>query len=160
MKKLIFILMIIFNSCLLFATEQEPDFLHYQGKKLTLSTGWGHPSPLQAYYSQNSINYPFTMLSTANYRGHVAIWEILDNKLFLKEIQIEKVKYKPEKFDVKSQSDSLSFQDKVFADWFSGVIIGEERNAKNYWTPPSLRYGRASTNRIENATAHTGKRCG
>lgn len=133
MKKLIFILAILFNSALLFATEQEPDFLFYNGIELTLSTGWGHPSPLQTYYSQNDIEYPFTMLSTANYRGHVAIWEISDDKLFLKEIQIEKAKFKPEKFNVKSQSDSISSKDKVFADWFTGVIIGEERNKKNYW---------------------------
>ncbi|SRR5690554_1239293 len=133
MKKLIFIITLIINSGLLHATEQEPDFLHYDGKKLTLSTGWGHPSPLETYYSQNNIEYPFTMLHTANYRGHVAIWEISDDKLFLKEIQIEKAKYKPEKFSVKSQSDSLFSKDKVFADWFTGVIIGEERNKKNYW---------------------------
>jgi len=133
MKKLILILAILINSGLLFATEQEPDFLYYNGKELTLSTGWGYPSPLETYYSQNDIEYPFTMLSTANYRGHIAIWDISDDKLFLKEIQVEKAKYKPEKFKVKSQSDSLSYKDKVFADWFTGVIIGEERNKKNYW---------------------------
>jgi len=133
MKKLIFIIAIIINSGFLFATEQEPDFLKYNGKELTLSTGWGHPSPLETYYSQNDIEYPFSMLSTANYRGHVAVWEISDDKLFLNEIQIEKAKFKPEKFKIKSKSDSLSNKDKVFADWFTGVIIGEERNKKNYW---------------------------
>ncbi|BDD03891.1 hypothetical protein [Aureibacter tunicatorum] len=133
MKKLIFIFFIIIKSGFLFATAQEPDFLHYNGQKLTLSTGWGHPSPLQTYYSQNNIEYPFTMLHTANYRGHIAIWEVLENKLFLKEIQIEKVNYKPEKYKIKSISDSLSFKDKVFADWFTGVIIGEIRNKQNYW---------------------------
>lgn len=101
MKKLILILAILINSGLLLATEQEPDFLYYNGKELTLSTGWGHPSPLETYYSQNNIEYPFTMLSTANYRGHVAIWEISDQKLFLKEIHVEKAKYNPEKFKVK-----------------------------------------------------------
>jgi len=53
--------------------------------------------------------------------------------LFLSEIQIEKKKYNPEKFNVKSNSDSLSFKDKVYADWFTGVIIGEKRKKKNYW---------------------------
>lgn len=133
MKKLIIVIVLIINSGLLLATEQEPDFLHYDGKKLTLSTGWGHPSPLETYYSQNNIEYPFAMLHTANYRGHVAVWEVSDDKLFLKEIRIKKAKYKPEKFNVKSQSDSLSIKDKVLADWFTGVIIGEKRNKKNYW---------------------------
>lgn len=133
MKKLIFIIALIINIGLLFATEQEPDVLYYNGIKLSLSTGWGHPSPLETYYSQNKIEYPFTMLSTANYRGHVAVWEISDEKLFLKEIHIEKAKITPEEFNVKSQLDSLSSKDKVFADWFTGVIIGQERNKKNNW---------------------------
>jgi len=76
MKRLNILFTLIINSILLNATEQVPDYLHFKGLKLTLSTGWGHPSPLQTYYSQNNIDYPFTMLSTANYRGHVAIWEI------------------------------------------------------------------------------------
>lgn len=147
MRKLSFILVLMINSGLLLATEQEPDFLHYKGKKLALSTGWGHPSPLQTYYSQNNIKYPFTMLSTANYRGHVAIWEISDDHLFLKAIQIEKAKYKPMEFNVKSMSDSLSSKDKVFADWFSGVIIGEKRIGKHYWKVEKsyffyVRYGK------------------
>lgn len=145
MKKHIIIIALIINAGLLFATEQEPDILYFNGIKLSLSTGWGHPSPLETYFSQNKIESPFTMLSTANYRGHVAVWEILDEKLFLKEIQIEKVNitpeefkvemilFKPEDFNVKSQLDSLSFKDKVFADWFTGVIIGQERNKKNNW---------------------------
>lgn len=147
MKQLIIILFTLFNSTFVWATEQEPDLLHYNGKKLALATGWGHPSPLQTYYSQNNLDYPFTMLHTANYRGHVAIWEISDNMLFLKEIQIDKDNYKPGKFNVKSQADSLSNDDKVLADWFSGVIIGEERNKKNYWKVEKsyyfyVRYGK------------------
>nr|WP_321409593.1 hypothetical protein [uncultured Carboxylicivirga sp.] len=140
MKKLIFIIVLIINSGLVLATDQEPDFIHYDGKKLTLSTGWGHPSPLETFYSQNKIEYPFTMLHTANYRGHVATWEISDDKLFLNEIQVRKAKYKPAKFNVTSQCDSLSSEDKVFADWFTGVIIGEERNKKNYWEVENSYY--------------------
>ncbi len=133
MKKLIFTIAVLIHTGSLFATDQVPDILHYNGKELTLSTGWGHPSPLQTYYSQNNIEYPFTMLSTANYRGHVAVWEISDSTLFLKEIQIEEATYTPEKFKVKSKSDSVSYKDKVYADWFTGVIIGEERQKNDYW---------------------------
>ena len=97
MRKQYFIYVFLICSNMIYATKQVPDYLNYKNKKLTLNTGWGHPSPLQAYYYQNNLEYPFTWSSTANYRGHIAIWEISDNKLFLKEIQIDKEKYKPEK---------------------------------------------------------------
>ncbi len=147
MKTFVLFCLILMQSALLHATEQEPDFIHYKGLKLSLSTGWGHPSPLETYYTQNGIEYPFTMLHTANYRGHVATWEISDDKLFLKTIQINKKKYKPEDFKVKSETDSLVYHDKVFADWFSGVIIGEKRKKKNSWEVEKsyyfyIRYGK------------------
>jgi len=122
MKKTLLVLVILAINLSVYATEQVPDLLYYQDKKFMLNTGWGHPSPLQTYFYQNNIEYPFEMLSTANYRGHVATWDIVDNKLFLREISIEESKYSPDKFNVKSNNDSLSKKDLVFADWFSGVI--------------------------------------
>lgn len=104
------------------ATEQMPDYLIYNGKEFSLATGWGHPSPLQAYFSQKDIESPFQMLHTANYRGHVATWEISDNKLFLKKIKIRDDVYGPEKYDIKSESDSINKDGMVFADWFTGVL--------------------------------------
>ena len=111
------------------ATMQEPDILRYSNLKLSLSTGWGHPSPLETYYYQNSIDYPFSMLSTANYRGHVAVWKIYKDKLYLTEIRIDKSfepqnfkVYKPQDFDVRSMSSPPLKDDEVFADWFSGIL--------------------------------------
>lgn len=130
---MILILAIIIKSGLLLATEQEPDFLHYDGMKLTMPIGWGHPSPLQTYYFQNNIEYPFEANSTDNYRGHVAIWEISDDKLFLKKIKIGNSYQKPKQYNVKSKSDSRSYRSKVLADWFSGVITAEIRNSENEW---------------------------
>lgn len=115
------------------ATEQMPDYLYYKGKKLTLHTGWGHPSPLETYYSQNNIKYPFTMLHTANYRGHVAIWEIKDEKLFLKEIQIEDKKYNPSEFNVRSKTDAAANKSNIFADWFSGIISCQDKKESYYF---------------------------
>jgi len=136
-RKTILILIVIFSSNLIHATEQVPDYLYYKNKKLTMNTGWGHPSPLQTYYYQNNIDYPFTWLSTANYRGHVAIWKVKDDKLFLKEIQINKDSYKPEKYSVKSKSDSLNKNGEVFADWFSGVIACQSDDSYYFY----VRYG-------------------
>ena len=122
MKKVIFFLSIVFCSNFVTATNQHPDYLYYKNKKLDLYIGWGHPSPLQTYYSQNNLKYPFVSLSTANYRGHIAIWEIIDDKLYLKKITIENDSFAPQKYNVKAKNDTLNRDSSVFADWFSGVI--------------------------------------
>jgi hypothetical protein len=130
------ILILIFTLLFSFvkATEQVPDILYYNSAKLTLTTDWKYPSPLELYFSQNKIKYPFSWISTANYRGHIAVWVIDDNKLFLKEIDIFNIVYKPEDYNIKSKNDSV-FNDNnyVFADWFSGILECEMRNPKNYW---------------------------
>lgn len=122
MRKTIFAVISLIAILPIYATEQVPDILYYQGQKFALSTGWGHPSPLQAYFYQNDIKYPFTMLSTANYRGHIATWEILDGRLFLREIRIEEKKFNPNEFSIISLTDTISKNEMVFSDWFSGVI--------------------------------------
>lgn len=138
MRKIILILIVFICSNIINATEQVPDYLFYKNKKLVLNTGWAYPSPLQTYYYQNNIEYSFIVLSTANYRGHVAYWEIIDNKLFLKEIQIRDSLYKPEKYSVKSESGGLRPDGAVFADWFSG-IIGCQQDKDSYYF--HIRYG-------------------
>jgi hypothetical protein len=122
-----------------FATRQLPDNLDYKNLKLDLLTGWGHPSPLQVYYYQNKLKYPFESQGTNNYRGHIANWSIKDNKLFLLKILTDKgeklvndsseyyweriyKKNRPGKFNVKSKIVINKNRDGVFADWFSGVL--------------------------------------
>ncbi len=140
MKKLILLLALFINTGLTFATEQMPDILYFKGEKMALATGWGHPSPLQTYFYQNNIEYPFEGYSTANYRGHIAVWEIVDSMLFLNEVHIDEKKHKPAKFKIKSKSDSINVKNKVFADWFCGVVIGEERNEDDYWKVEKYHY--------------------
>lgn len=151
MKKIIVILIALICSNFANATEQAPDYLYYNGKKLTLHTGWGHPSPLQVYYYQNDIEYPFEVLSTGNYRGHVAIWEIIDDKLYLKEITIEKFSFDekkgynseinsflPKEYHVKSKNIESNKGDTIFADWFSGMITCQDDEISYYFY---VRYG-------------------
>ncbi len=134
MKKIIpFFVLLILISNQLFATEQESDILHYGKEKLTVNIGWGHPSPLETYYQQNNIKYPFKMISTANYRGHVATWKIDGGKFYIIEVAIEEEKYKPQKFNIKSKDENFSSEDKIFADWFNGVLVCQKRDEKNYW---------------------------
>lgn len=121
---------IILVSNQLIATPQEQDILHYENKVLFVDIGWGHPSPLETFYRQNNILNPFRMLSTANYRGHIATWEIVNNKFFLIEISINKDTFQPEKFGVKSKDNSYSSKNKVFADWFNGILNCYNRDGK------------------------------
>lgn len=69
------------------ATDQEDDHILYRGSDCLMETHWLFPSPLQAYFADDKHGeYPFPMASTANYRGHVATYEIADKKLTLVKI--------------------------------------------------------------------------
>ena len=132
MKSTFLILFTLFTSGMALATEQQPDILVYDDQELYLSTGWGHPSPLETYYYQNNIETPFRGFSTANYRGHIAVWEVTDDKMYLKEIRIEDYdpnthefiydSYAPYEYGVEPNSCPPEENGAVLADWFSGVL--------------------------------------
>ncbi len=138
MKKATCVFLFLLIVSLIFATEQEDDILYFNGLKLNLYVDWGHPSPLQKYYYQNQIEYPFWMSSTANYRGHIAQWQLRTDSLILDEIlRWEHPKdhdqsfppplpvlyrYKPLDFYVYPAGETDKDTSEVFAEWFSGVI--------------------------------------
>lgn len=134
-KTIIIILLLVCFRQAAYTTEQLPDLLVYNGNKLSLATGWGHPSPLETYFKQNEIKSPFQMQSTANYRGHIATWEIRGNKFLLKEIKVRDEIYKPDKYAIKSKSDTLIQEDVVLADWFTGVLscYSEKKPKETYF---------------------------
>ena len=147
MKKTLFITSLIILILELFATEQVPDILLYNKMELTLSTGWGHPSPLQTYFYQNNLKSPFHVLSTANYRGHIATWIIQNDHFFLKTIKIRDSIFNAQKFNIKSKKDTTISENLIFADWFSGIIECQLRDKKNYWNIVKsyyfhIKYGR------------------
>lgn len=49
MKPAMAVLVLLAVSGMAFATQQVPDILHYNDLKISVSTGWGHPSPLETY---------------------------------------------------------------------------------------------------------------
>ncbi len=104
-----------------FCTQQQPDILLLGKDSLFLQTGWGHPSPLQTYYDQKKVKYPFEMLHTANYRGHVATWIIENNKFYLKSIQVGKKRLEPRKI-IESNVESDNLNESVLANWFTGFL--------------------------------------
>jgi len=143
MRKIFFITTFLICSIVANATQQMPDYLYFHGKKLDLHTSWGYPSPLQTYFSQNNLKSPFGFYSTANWRGHVAIFEVKDNKLFLNEVQVQKDKFKPARYNIKSNLDTICKNGAVFADWFSGSIVCSDKKQDYYFY---VRYGNVIVN--------------
>ncbi|MBR3940457.1 MAG: hypothetical protein IKJ67_10875 [Bacteroidales bacterium] len=144
--------LLFLGSQLLFATEQIPDYIIYKGEKYTLDIGWGHPSPLEVYYIRTGISKPFSSYSTANYRGHVATWEIRDSGLYLLTIDTKiyrthtglyysEKRHRPKDTIVAPGFYSITSLNKtednvteiVFADWFSGVLEIDNRGANSKW---------------------------
>ena len=103
-------------------TQQRPDKMTYGDIKMGLETSWAYPSPLELYFYQNKRKSPFSMISTGNYRGFIADWEIKDKKLFLHKIAVRNKEYTPAHFKVESTIQDYNFKKTVFADWFSGII--------------------------------------
>jgi hypothetical protein len=100
------------------ATAQEPDILIYKGKKYSLYT-----NPLEGYFKKYPDKRPKTsMISTANWRGYVATFEIIDSTIFLRdiEIEVEDAKYRTR---WKSAMDDVFPGQKVVAlEWFNGLL--------------------------------------
>ena len=124
MKKIIFIIAILFclsSEC--YSTEQEPDILIYKSKTTSLFA-----LPLRSYFKEkNTPNFmikPRT-LSTANWRGYVATWEIIDNIFYLTNVD----SYICPSFEGDCQRATLELlfgekciDNKVKADWFTGSL--------------------------------------
>lgn len=122
MLKVIAIVLLVFSFVTAFSTQQRSDYLIYGNMELQLKTSWGYPSPLQTYFYHSGLRYPFHMLSTANYRGHIATWEIRDEKFYLVEIRVGDSIRRPRDYKITSTFAAESAGDTVFADWFSGVL--------------------------------------
>lgn len=139
-KKSITLLLLLLLPFLAIATEQYPDVIFINGKEHKLDIGWGHPSPLQTYYSQKSLDYPFTMISTANYRGHIATWKIENSRFYLTKIDVDGEEFEPLYFNVASENKGFSTKEKVFADWFSGVLVSRKINKDQKYVYTAYHY--------------------
>ena len=91
-------------------TAQIRDKIFYKGRQYSLAT-----EPLRPYLEAMDIRY--TGISTGNYRGYVASWEVRDKKLYLVELMIPG--FKPEMDRVE---DLFPEEDKTFAEWYTGKL--------------------------------------
>ena len=91
-------------------TAQFRDSIIYKDSQYSLAT-----EPLRSYLEAKGINYPST--STGNYRGYIASWEVIDNKLFL--IRVKIPGFLP---DMDSEANLFPEDEKTFAYWYSGRL--------------------------------------
>ena len=128
MKKLIFILALIIltfsiNSRVL-ATEQQSEVIIFEGK--TYHFPYLHP--LQPYLEKLEIKPEFRIepevITSGNWRGYMATWEISENKLYLKDIESYIGDKKITIHDISDEFKKKS--EKIFAYWYSGpIFIGD-----------------------------------
>ncbi len=94
-------------------TAQIAERLHYQGEDMAMCT-----NPLGQYFSMGGINPTFRSNCTALWRGYVGRWEVIDDRLYLVELNgnLENGT------EVTLETLFPGFPDKVFAHWYSGTI--------------------------------------
>jgi len=107
---------IIFKT---YATEQEPDRLIIKGDTMLL-----HALPLEHWREQNKWYKPLfpdslSGFSTGCWRGYIAYWEIIDNRLYLTNIFNEE---RTAKVDLKSIFAEKVKDSRVYAEWFSDTV--------------------------------------
>lgn len=91
-------------------TAQIRDTIIYNSQEYSLAT-----EPLRSYLEAKGIEYPST--STGNYRGYIASWEVIDNKLYLTHIKI------PEFLsEMDSEANLFPGEEKTFAEWYTGRL--------------------------------------
>lgn len=124
------------------ATTQEKDKIIYQGAPCALETHFLFPSPVEMYFHEHpEKKYPFESTSTANYRGHIATYEISDGRLYLVDIQRavpygEKPTDPPGKLVKELFSQALDARGRVPVDWFTGNIRIFGKPEKRHYQSP------------------------
>lgn len=118
----LFYLLVFFATTNLFATGQAPDYLI-----IGLDTLKIHSNPLEKYFEKNPIpENLITMSSTGNWRGYIAYFKFIDNKLVVENI------YKEEYKDINGTSKYIrtSIYKEVFGsspnfdcNFYSGLLI-------------------------------------
>lgn len=123
MKKILLLIVAIVLNITAFSTSQYPDKIIYNGKEFRLEY-----NPLEVFFKKNPTLKPeIKVISSALWRGYVATFEVIDNQLYVKDIQIEesdttdKDNYKTYWKSVMNQV--FPNQTRVKVDWVNGLIV-------------------------------------
>ena len=131
-RLLLTIILTLFSGLKVFATAQFPDKINYNGKEYNLNS-----NPLEVYFEKNPNKRPKSEVrSSALWRGYVATFEIIDNQLFLKDIEIQ---YRDTTSKGSNNSNWKSVLNEVFADqkniqvdWYTGLLVLPQGKVVNY----------------------------
>lgn len=94
-------------------TAQLAENLRYEGKQEFMCT-----TPLCDFFAMGGTQPKFMPMNTACWRGYVGQWEIVDNRLYL--VGLEGMLRDGSEASVATIFPD--FPDRVFANWYSGVI--------------------------------------
>jgi hypothetical protein len=136
MKKMILATLLFCAANASFATFQTGDILKYAGEEFRTPVFplEGRPFIAEKIISLQSAS---RWMSTGNYRGYVATWEVQGNELYLVEFEVEGLTTGPSA-GIKATAESSDSHNKatleflfpgkvkngrVLADWFSGTIF-------------------------------------
>jgi len=137
MKIFLVILISFFTFSKVFATAQYPDKILYNNKEYSLLT-----NPLEKYFEQHEDKRPKnTEMSSALWRGYIATFEIIENQLYVKEIEIQVWNEKSDETEWKSViNDIFPKPEDRKIDWFNGLLTLPYGEIINY-----VHMGYAST---------------
>ena len=127
---LIIVLLSAVNLC---ATAQYPDKIIYNGKEYSL-----HSNPMQEYFKNFPDKKPKSgIISSALWRGYIATFEVADNSLFLKDVEIMVSKDSKDKKSFETEwksvlSEVVSDNKKLKIDWFTGLLVLPFGKVVNY----------------------------
>ena len=104
-------------------TAQIAERLHYQGEDVAMCT-----NPLSDYFAMGGFNPRFESNCTALWRGYVASWEIVDDRLYL----VGLTGTLEDGTDATLATIFPEFPDRVFAHWYSGTIRSPQGKLLEY----------------------------
>ena len=98
-------------------TLQTPELIIYEKDTSVMIVQHRAFSPLENYYKQVDIEYPFEPWSTANWRGFTGYWKVVDGELLLYDIFV------PGKKELTINDLFPESEEEIIkADWFTGFI--------------------------------------
>jgi hypothetical protein len=132
MRTFLIIIFTLFLGLNVFATAQYPDKIIYNGKEYSLQS-----NPLEAYFEKNPDKRPQGgIMSTALWRGYIATFEVKDNQLFLKDIEIQyQDTTSKESYNYKWKSvinEVFPNQKEIKIEWLTGLLVIPHGKLVNY----------------------------
>jgi len=146
---LLSVFLLVLFSKITFASPQAPDVIIYNNKVLDLFA-----LPLEDYYKNKNDKPKFFISPQAGKsrygRGYIAIWEITENKLFLRGLDswicssvTEADKPNCHRADLKELFGEKAVKGKVPASWFTGELRISDGELSGYFDETSAWFGQS-----------------